>query len=107
MNIPGFTAESVLTDRKARYASAVFPDISGSAVRPQLRNTGGGSSNEGDCVGRYMKCVIGCYDKSTDYLEGCLDSCRASLNLCQSFLRPNWRAQVGAIGRAPITFLGP
>ena len=107
MNIPGFTAESVLAERKDCYASVVFHDIPGSAVRPQLRNTGGGLSNEGDCVGRYMKCVIGCYDKDTDYLQGCLDSCAASLNLCQSFLRPNWRAQVGAIGRAPITFVGP
>jgi len=106
MKMPGFTAESVLTERKVCYASVVFHDVSGSAVRPQLRNTGGGTSNEGDCVGRYMKCVIGCYDKSEDYRQGCIDSCSASLNLCQSFLRPNWRAQGGAIGQAPVSFLG-
>lgn len=106
MNLPGFTAESALTERKVRYASLAFDDLMEGTVRPQLRNIGGGLSNEGDCVGRYMKCVIGCYDKDTDYLEGCLDSCRASLNLCQSFLRPNWKAQVGAIGRAPITLVG-
>jgi hypothetical protein len=104
MSLPGFTAESVLVERKASYASVAFQDVQGS-VRPQARNTGGGTSNEGDCVGRYMKCVIGCYDKSEDYRQGCIDSCRASLNLCQSFLRPS-RAQVGAIGRAPSAFLG-
>ena len=106
MNMPGFTAESVLTERKVSYASVVFHNVPG-AVRPQAKNTGGGTSNEGDCVGRYMKCVIGCYGKSEDYRQGCIDSCSASLNLCQSFLRPNWRAQVGGIGRAPITFVGP
>ena len=105
MNMPGFTAESALAKGKVRYAGAGFHDASDSAVRPQARNTGGGLSNEGDCVGRYMKCVIGCYDKDTDFLEGCLDSCRASLNLCQSFLRST-RTQVRAIRQAPVALLG-
>lgn len=105
MNIPGFTAECSLAERQMCNASAVFRAPTGSAVQPQVRNTGGGLSNEGDCVGRYMKCVIGCYDKDTDFLQGCLDSCSAALNLCQSFLRP--RSQAGALGRAPVAFLGP
>ena len=97
MNIPGFTAEFSLSEFTLGYANARILSASSGVLQPQARNIGGGLSNEGDCVGRYMKCVIGCYDKGTDFLEGCLDSCRASLNLCQSPLG-NSRAQVLRIG---------
>lgn len=87
MNMPGFTAEAALPQGEVYYTGDIFFGVPNTAL-PQARNVAGGLSNEGDCVGRYMKCVIGCYSKNTNYLQGCLDSCRASLNLCQSFLSP-------------------
>lgn len=47
MSLPGFTAESVLAKRKVSYARVAFHDVR-CAVRPQARNTGSGTSNEGD-----------------------------------------------------------
>ena len=94
MKIPGFSAECALAECGVSYAGRLL-HASGSAVTLQAINIGGGGlSNQGDCVGRYMKCVIGCYGKSTDYLQGCLDSCRASLNLCQS---TSWGTNIGTI----------
>jgi hypothetical protein len=78
MNMPGFSGESAI------------------AVLPQAQNTGRGLThevispqqlarqNEGNCVGRYMACTVRCYLRNSPYLQGCLDSCSAALNLCQT-----------------------
>src|SRR5438132_911478 len=136
MRMAGFTAEASLYNVSGYQHEATrsfgngTKDSQVQMQRPNNQNTAGGKCTghtSGTTIqGTYDssgRCCTGadypgfpfcidcytdhCYDKDTDYLQGCFDSCAASLNLCQSFLRPNWRAQIGAIGRAPITFVGP
>jgi hypothetical protein len=93
MNMPGFTADASLHRSATSYASGAFFEAVDVAVLPQAPKVQGSKSEGyGTRIGRYMGCVIGCSDKyppSADssgnfnslYRQGCLDSCRASLDL--------------------------
>ena len=116
-SMPGFTAEFGLVEpRKNSYASSVFHQAPQISLLPQVQNTGG-HGTAGSCDGKYMGCAIKCNDKyppSADspnsfnetYRDGCLDSCKAALDLCQAPMRINRRSGIARAVPTPVAFLG-
>jgi hypothetical protein len=92
MTMPGFTASSSLYCGARSYAALrAASETSSSAIAPQLRAGGGGSTK--GCVETYQDCYV---DRSVRYPEsndsanslnallrqGCFDSCDAAYRLC-------------------------
>jgi hypothetical protein len=92
MTMPAFTASHSLCRRSTTYSlQSAVPERGTSAIEPQLRAGGGGSTN--DCVDTYQNCYIDCsvkYPESNDspynlnslMRDACFESCDAAYRLC-------------------------